>query len=283
MSLSYRNRKINCEGVILLKVCVIGLGSVGLPTALYIAGKNVSVVGYDISPTAINNAVSKGLEAYSDWEKIEKSDVYVICVSTLLNKDKPDFTALFETISKLKKRNLGRAIISIESTVTPGTCRKIYQDLGNQDLNVIHVPHRYWSKEPDKHGVRQQRVIGAVDEESMKNGLKFYGDVLDIPLHAVPSIEIAEMTKVLENAYRYLLIAFAEESRMICEGLGLDFEKVREACNTKWNTEILEAREGIGGHCLPKDIQYIISMSKHANLLKTAIDVDASYKKWISN
>lgn len=266
-----------------MKVCVIGLGSVGLPTALYIAEKKVNVVGYDISPTAINNAVSKGLEAYSDWEKIEKSDVYVICVSTLLNKDKPDFTALFETISKLKKRNLSRAIISIESTVTPGTCRKIYQDLANQDLNVIHVPHRYWDKEPDKHGVRQKRVIGAVNEKSMKKGIKFYGDILDIPLHTVPSIEIAEMTKVLENAYRYLLIAFAEESKMICEGLDLDFEKVREACNTKWNTEILEAREGIGGHCIPKDTQYIISISQYAHLLKEAIIVDKNYREWIKN
>ena len=68
---------------------------------------------------------------------------------------------------------------------------------------------------------------------------------------------------------------------MICEGLNLDFEKVREACNTKWNTEILEAREGIGGHCLLKDTHYIISMSPYAHMLNKAVYVDNKYREWL--
>jgi len=69
---------------------------------------------------------------------------------------------------------------------------------------------------------------------------------------------------------------------MICETLGLDFNKVREACNTKWNVEILEAREGIGGHCLPKDIRYLSSLTIHNRLLEGAIKADEQYRKWLS-
>lgn len=264
-----------------MKVGVLGLGVVGLPTAIYAAEKNLQVVCYDINPVAVERARSEGLEAHLEWEELGKCDVYIVCVSTLYKEGKPDFSALFDISKKLKSEEIEHALISIESTVVPGTCRKIQQELRNRELNVIHVPHRYWGKDPVNHGVRQMRVIGAVDEESLKNGMAFYENTLDIPLHVVPSIEVAEMSKVLENSYRYLHIAFAEECKMICEGLNLDFEKVREACNTKWNTEILEAREGIGGHCLLKDTHYITSMSPYAHMLKKAVYVDNKYREWL--
>jgi len=76
-------------------------------------------------------------------------------------------------------------------------------------------------------------------------------------------------------------IAFAEELKMICESLGLDFEEVRKACNPKWNIEILEARNGIGAHCLPKDIRYLASLSEHNTLLRSAMEVDIQYRKWL--
>jgi UDP-N-acetyl-D-mannosaminuronate dehydrogenase len=90
------------------------------------------------------------------------------------------------------------------------------------------------------------------------------------------------MCKIVENAYRYVQIAFAEELRMMCEELGLDFNEVRRACNTKWNIEILEAREGILGHCLPKDIRYLISLTTYNTLLRSAIEVDKEYRNWLS-
>jgi len=100
-------------------------------------------------------------------------------------------------------------------------------------------------------------------------------------LHEVSLSEIAEICKISENAYRYVQIAFAEELRMICEDLALDFEKVREACNTKWNTEILDAREGIGGRCLPKDIHLLASLSKYNTLLRASKEVDKQYREWL--
>src|SRR5437899_7034099 len=76
---------------------------------------------------------------------------------------------------------------------------------------------------------------------------------LGIPMHPVSEVEIAETTKIVENAHRFLQIAFAEDLYLYCEANDIDFSELRDALNTKWNVNILEPREGIGGHCLPKD------------------------------
>ncbi|GAG78558.1 unnamed protein product, partial [marine sediment metagenome] len=99
-----------------------------------------------------------------------------------------------------------------------------------------------------------------------------------VPIIEVSSIEVAEMCKVTENAYRFVEIAFAEELHTICDNLGLPFEELRKAINTKWNINILEARDGIGGHCLPKDVRYLWTIIK-SPLLQGAITADETYKK----
>jgi UDP-N-acetyl-D-mannosaminuronic acid dehydrogenase len=157
----------------------------------------------------------------------------------------------------------------------------IYSSIFHKKVKLVHVPHRYWPEDPVRHGVKQLRVIGGVNKESLNSGIDFYKSLLDIPLYEVPSVEISEICKISENAYRYVQIAFAEELRMICEDLGLDFKKVREACNTKWNIEILDAREGIGGKCLPKDIHLLASLSKYNTLLRASKKVDKQYREWL--
>jgi len=89
------------------------------------------------------------------------------------------------------------------------------------------------------------------------------------------------MSKIAENAYRYIQLAFAEELKMVCDDLGMDFNEVRDACNTKWNIEIPEARDGIGGHCLPKDMKYFVSLTKTSKMANSAILIDESYRKWM--
>jgi len=258
------------------KVVVAGLGTVGMPTAEYIAGvEGVSVYGYDI--------VMKKSEKFpttTNWDELphEDIDVYVIAVWTGLRDGKPDLSALEDVLKKIARANPD-ALISVESTVPVGALRRFANELGLRRL--VHVPHRYWAGDPERHGVRQLRVLGALNDESLAMGVEFYQH-LDIPLHIVSSLEVAEMTKIAENAYRFVQIAFAEELRMICESLSLDFEEVRRAANTKWNIEILEARDGIGGMCLPKDIRYLRHAAKlNTPLLNGAIEADESYKLWI--
>ncbi len=105
---------------------------------------------------------------------------------------------------------------------------------------------------------------------------------LGIPMHPVTEIEIAEITKVIENAHRYLQIAFAEELYLYCQANNINFPELRDALNTKWNVNILEPREGIGGHCLPKDTKMFLESSneRKSKILTAAMDVNEDYKRF---
>jgi nucleotide sugar dehydrogenase len=268
-----------------MKVCVLGLGEVGLPTAKYMIGKKLDVWGYDIELAAVKRAKKNGVgQATCVWDEIPLMDVYVVCVSTRLKSNSPDLSPVFEVCGKINgKIASSRPLVSIESTVIPGVSSRVYEDLFKKRVHLVHVPHRYWAEQPIEHGVKQLRVIGGVDSESLERGVAFYRGALGMPLHAVSAIEVAEMSKIAENAYRYFQIAFSEELRMICEELKLNFDEVRNACNTKWNIEILEARDGIGGHCLPKDVQYLASLATSKTLINGAIAVDRKYREWLAS
>ncbi len=106
---------------------------------------------------------------------------------------------------------------------------------------------------------------------------------LGIPLHPVSNIEIAEISKIAENAHRYLQIAFAEDLYLYSQANGINFAELREALNTKWNVNILEPRDGIGGHCLPKDTKMFLQSSHSQNkskILSAAIEVDHTYREY---
>jgi UDP-N-acetyl-D-mannosaminuronate dehydrogenase len=106
---------------------------------------------------------------------------------------------------------------------------------------------------------------------------------LEIPMHTVLTIEIAELTKIIENSHRYLQIAFAEELYLYCQTNRVNFTELRDALNTKWNVEILEPRRGIGGHCLPKDTKMFLNSSKFkSKILHSAMEVDSLYRDSMS-
>src|SRR4029079_4528841 len=108
---------------------------------------------------------------------------------------------------------------------------------------------------------------------------------LAIPMHPVSSIEVAELTKIIENAHRYLQIAFAEELYLYCTANGISFPELRNSLNTKWNIEILEPRDGIGGHCLPKDTKMFVNSSNtiKSKILQAAMEIDEDYKEYIKH
>jgi UDP-N-acetyl-D-mannosaminuronic acid dehydrogenase len=241
----------------------------------------LKIFGYDINEDVAKRVNQQGVYAFFEWQKVPKADVYIICVSTWNASGQPDLSAVFDISKKISSRTNKDNLVAIESTIVPGTARNIYNSIFHADVKLVHVPHRYWAEDPVAHGVRQLRVIGAVNQDSLDSGKKFYSNLLDIPLHEVSSIEESEMCKISENAYRYVQIAFAEELKMICEDLALDFEEVLEACNTKWNTEMLDAREGIQGKCLPKDRHSLASLSEHNTLLEASKKVDEQYREWL--
>ncbi len=254
-----------------IRVCVIGLGNVGYPTASHIRKCGFSICGYDIDRKKVLNV--NPFMAFHEWRSVPDCNVYIVCVNTNWKVGKPDMSNILDICGKIAAKSKDKPLVSIESTVSVGTCRRVAELFDT--VNLVHVPHRYWSKDPDNHGVNQLRVIGALDQESLAIGVKFY-ETIGVPLHPVSNLETAEMVKIAENAYRFMQIAFAEQLRLICEENNMAFEEVRSAANTKWNIELLEARDGIGGDCLPKDIKFLMSL-KETLLLRGATEADKQY------
>jgi UDP-N-acetyl-D-mannosaminuronic acid dehydrogenase len=267
------------------KVLVIGLGQIGYSNAEYMTMKGLDVDGFDINDNAVRRAIDdqvikKQASSFSGY------DYYIICISTHRPEDmfQPHLDGLFDIAKRLAYEGKAGALVGIDSTITRGTSEKILQILRHR-MHVVHVPHRFYINEKHDHGVRQTRVIGGCEKCCMEKARQFYGDMLDIPLHFVNSIEVAELCKIVENSYRFIEIAFAEELKMFCDRSGIDFSELRNAINTKWNIKVLEAREGIGGHCLPKDSQMFLGLLKNVldtSIIEAAKKVDGEYRQHIA-
>ena len=301
------------------KVVVIGLGQLGLPVAKYVKEKGFDTYGYDINPKAVE--IAEKTSAIKIADNFSDFDVFILCVSTHKPDDifSPQIDGLLSVADKISKeatrRKDGSALVSIESTIPKGTSKKILEILDHR-FHVVHAPHRWYALEENEHGVNQLRVIGGVKDCCIRDGMQFYSGNnyytsdntvaeeqdsplpspslssqslnlfkgLDIPMHPVSKIEVAEMTKIIENAHRYLQIAFAEDLYLYCQANGINFSELRDALNTKWNVNILEPREGIGGHCLPKDTKMFLQSSSHfkSKILTEAIEVDQRYRRHIA-
>ncbi|MDW0250328.1 MAG: NAD(P)-binding domain-containing protein [Nitrososphaeraceae archaeon] len=288
------------------KVLVIGLGQLGLPVAKYVKQRGFETFGYDMNSEKMKQAEKNfGVKSIEQFDDI---DVFILCVSTHDPDDEytPYVDGLFELARKISKDAKNGSLVSIESTVPKGTSKKIFEIL-NHRLHVAHVPHRWYALEEDVHGVNQVRVIGGVSDCCLKTALQFYdrnnkalefndntnnentsGSAqttavdLGIPLHPVSEIEIAELTKIIENADRYLQIAFSEDLYLYCQANNVNFGELRDSLNTKWNVKILEPRDGVGGHCLPKDTKMFLQSSKSikSKILMSAMEVDKEYRRF---
>jgi UDP-N-acetyl-D-mannosaminuronic acid dehydrogenase len=281
------------------KVLVVGLGQLGLPVAKYVKERGFDTYGYDISLNAVEMAQKTA--AIEKAVNFGEFDVFILCVSTHKPDDmfSPQIEGLLSIVEKISKEAKSGALISIESTIPKGTSKKVFDTL-NHRMHVVHAPHRWYSLEENEHGVNQLRVIGGVCGCCLKAGMQFYKGVdsvsidaqshsspsslksLGIPMHAVTNIEIAEITKIAENAHRYLQISFAEDLYLYCQANDINFSELRDALNTKWNVNILEPRGGIGGHCLPKDTKMFLQSSNRRKnkILRAAMEVDEDYKRF---
>ena len=256
----------------MVRVCVIGLGTVGHPTAKRIKRYH-EVYGYDVDPSKVRN---RGYFATTQWEHIYDIDVFVICVNTWW-KEKPDMSAVRKVMEMIKEKSTPNTLVTIESTLSIGACREFFKEIFDGQIMLSCCPHRYWEKDSKNYGVAQLRVLGGVDDDSLEVSTSFYRSI-KVPIYVVPYVEIAEMSKLVENAYRFVEIAFVEELKGICEENNIDLEEIRMACNTKWNVDLLEARDGIVGSCLPKDIRILNHLASFAPLLQGAIKADIQYK-----
>src|SRR5437867_5902827 len=280
------------------KVLVIGLGQLGLPVAKYVKEKGFDTYGFDINSRTMKAAsMNYGIK---ETETFSDIDVFILCISTHKPDDiySPYIDGLLAVAEKISKEAKDGSLVSIESTIPKGTSKRIFEML-NHRLHVAHAPHRWYALEEDVHGVNQLRVIGGVSDCCLRLALQFYdsgNEILEfnnnnnttkktglgIPMHPVSEIEIAELTKIIENADRYMQIAFSEDLYLYCQANNVNFGELRDALNTKWNVNILEPRDGVGGHCLPKDTKMFLQSSKSikSKILIAAMEVDQDYRRF---
>lgn len=257
-------------------VFVLGLGEIGLPTALYYKDNGYNVSGWDINEEARAYALVKGIRMMSsiDRFRFDEFDAFCICVPTAVVYNVVQHLVTDYNILESPKKPL----IIIESTVIPGTCRDIWNEVLKRKLGIAHIPHRYWADDPHGRGVRRKRVVAASDDDSFIRAIKFLKDV-NMPTFPVYGLEVAELCKVAENAYRYVMIAYAEELYNVCKELDIDFWAVKEAIETHQTIGyILEPRKGIGGSCLPMAANIMSKMYDSNQIIAAAQEADKRYR-----
>ncbi len=262
------------------KLCVIGLGYVGLPLAVEF-GKQVTTLGFDINQTrvdALRHGIDSTLELdteelrqasrldyTTDEAAIKGCDVYIVTVPTPINDSKqPDLTPL-EKASALLGRVIGKnAIVIFESTVYPGCteeiCVPIIEKMSglvfNRDFFAGYSPERInpGDKQHRVHNIT--KITSGSTPEVAEYVDQLYRRIVVVGTHKASSIKVAEAAKVIENTQRDINIALINELALIFKRLGIDTLEVLEAAGTKWN--FLPFRPGlVGGHCISVDPYYL--------------------------
>ena len=253
-------------------VSVIGLGEVGTPVFEDLHTCNRPPEKFDIYGMDINQQRVWELRelGYEVGTEMIASDVYIICVYTT--------DQVIDVIKKIPNKGKD-VLISVESTLDPEVDYMLTESLLGE-ANLVLFPHRFNPNDPDHRVFNLDRVMGARTEKEIDIALEFYSHFMHLSyVHVVP-FEIAALTKVAENAYRFMEIALSEAMRMAIEEDDLSYEELRQAMNTKWNIDVKEARDGIGGHCLPKDMDLFRKWCYNSlEVFDRLFYTDAEYKR----
>ena len=260
-------------------VNVIGLGYIGLPTALMLASHGVNVVGTDYNQGLVatlnagkttfkedglddlfNDAVKSGIKFTTEYQK---TDTYIVSVPTPYDKfskkvDACYVVAAVKDVLKVAPRN---AVLVIESTISPGTIdksvRPVLKEKGREDIRLVHAPERIIPGNMVYELLHNNRTIGADDREVGNMIRDLYASFCQGEI-AVTDIRTAEMTKVVENTFRAVNIAFANELAKICRHDNMDVYEIIRICNMHPRVNILQPGPGVGGHCISVDPWFLV-------------------------
>ncbi|MGH7467511.1 MAG: nucleotide sugar dehydrogenase [Longimicrobiales bacterium] len=291
---------------------VVGLGYVGLPLAVEIAGRGYDVIGVDISESVVNGVnagqshirdvshtlvqehVRAGrLTATTDMSILAQCDTISVCVPTPLNKIKdPDLSFVIAVAGAIRDHLRPGQLIILESTTYPGTTREVFLPILQQsqyrldeDFFVCFSPERVDPGNPVWHTRNTPKVIGGLSPLSLQIGLQFYGSIFETMV-PVESAEAAELVKVYENTFRMVNIALANEMAATCDRLGLDVWGVIEAAATKpFGFMKFVPGPGLGGHCIPLDPHYLSwkmrTLSFKTRLIELASEINSDMPAYV--
>lgn len=295
------------------KIAVIGLGYVGLPTTVAISrSKLYEVVGFDIDNKKIELIKSKkspiededvqnylneeSLKVSSDTKILKNTDVFIICVPTPVNNEyMPDYS-IVENATKLVGDYLRKGNhVVLESTVNPGTSEEILIPileektglLAGKDFNFAHCPERINPGDSKWNLYNINRNIGSINSEYNTVIADFYSSFIsDAEIHKVSSLKVAEATKIVENTFRDINIAFVNELAKSFDAMGIDlYETLEGASNKPFGFMPHWPGAGVGGHCIAVDPYYLIRRAAQSGFdhkfLKLAREINESMPEYV--
>ncbi len=288
------------------KICMIGIGYVGLPTAAMFASKGHKVVGYDLNQKVVD-ALNKGkiiieepglLELVKDC--VQKGnlsatttcppdcDVYIIAVPTPINENKTADMSYVESATKAIVPHLRKGcIVILESTSPPRTVEDLMMpilketglELG-EELLVAHSPERILPGKVIEELRTNSRIVGGINEKSSLAVKEVYESIVEGEIFITTSTT-AEMCKVMENTFRDVNIALANELAKISEELGVNAFEVIRLANHHPRVNLLSPGPGVGGHCIALDPWFLVEKSENAKLIKQARLINDSMPQFV--
>src|SRR5271157_1989561 len=278
-----------------LKIGVIGCGYVGLPLILRFAGRGHVVWGFDTDPTKVEKlnagqsyvrhipseeirrqVNSQHFAATSDFSKLREAEAILICVPTPLDdRREPDLTYVEQTAHAIGENLQRGQLVILESTTYPGTTEELVLPIlersglrcpiasGEENKNIAGDFYLAFSPEREDPGNKNYnlgsipKVIGGLNPPSLRAAENLYSQIVP-RIVSVSSTRAAEMTKLLENIYRFVNIALVNELKLLCLRMGIDIWEVIEAASTKpFGFHPFYPGPGLGGHCIPVDPFYL--------------------------
>ncbi len=288
------------------KICVVGLGYIGLPTASLLGTKGFTVHGVDVTQSVVDtinqgqihivepdldilvkSAVGSGnLRAGLEPEE---ADVFILAVPTpFKGEHQPDLSYIEDATNRIAPYVKPGNLVILESTSPVGTTdnivAKILADAGHkvgEDVFVAHCPERVLPGRILTELVENDRIVGGIDEKSTAKAVEFYlsfvrGEVLST------NARTAELAKLTENAFRDVNIAFANELSLICDQQGINVWEMIQLANRHPRVDILQPGPGVGGHCIAVDPWFIVAAApQQANLIRMARTVNDNKPDWV--
>jgi len=289
------------------RVCVIGLGYVGLPTASLLANKGFKVHGVDANPKVVETIARGDIHIYEpDLDVLVKSainsgnltisgelvqaDIFILAVPTPLKaKQVPDISYIEAGTRAIAPYLVPGNLVILESTSPVGTTEKIrrwVQELrpdltAENSIYIAYCPERVLPGQILKELVSNPRIVGGIDPASTETAAAFYKEFVSGEIFRTDA-RTAELAKLAENAFRDVNIAFANELSLICDRLHIDVWELIELANHHPRVNILEPGAGVGGHCVAVDPWFIVDAAPvEAKLIRTAREVNDSKPDYV--
>lgn len=287
------------------KICVVGLGYIGLPTAAVLGSRGYQIHGVEINPAAVETINSgkahivepdldilvRGVVATGNLrahtEPVE-ADVFMICVPTPLTaQKKPELKYIRSATESILPFLKTGDLVILESTSPPGTTEMIESIVlgkGNfkkGQIHFAHAPERVLPGKILREVVENDRIIGGIDDASTEKAAEFYGSFVTGELLKT-HCRTAETAKLVENAFRDTNIAFANELSLLSDKMNLDVWELIRLANHHPRVNILNPGPGVGGHCIAIDPWFLVDCApEETQLIKTAREVNEAKPNWV--